>query len=143
MPQIVRISRSYFGNIRKMQAMQPILSAHTHTTSMKTGAPRRRTQRILLVDDNPDNLMLLEALLSNRGYDVSTAASAEEARDLVTEHAPDLILLDVILPGRNGYDLCRELKEDPITRLIPVVLITGLADPADRVRGIQAGADDF
>ena len=123
--------------------MQPTAEETTPTTIMAAAAPRRRTQRILLVDDNPDNLLLLKVLLSNRGYDVATADTAEHAREMITAHAPDLILLDVILPGRSGYELCRELKDDPATRLIPVVLITGLSEPEDRVRGMQAGADDF
>ena len=110
---------------------------------MAAATPRRRMQRILLVDDNPDNLMLLRVLLSNHGYEVLTAGTAEQAREMITAHPPDLILLDVILPGRSGYELCRELKDDSATRLIPVVLITGLSEPEDRVRGIQAGADDF
>lgn len=110
---------------------------------MKTNAPRRRTQRILIVDDNPENLMLTCELLSTQGYNVITAPSAEAAQEKLRQQLPDLILLDVILPGRSGYDLCRELKDDPQTRLIPVVMITGLTDREDKVRGIEAGADDF
>ena len=111
--------------------------------SMNAAAPRRRSQRILLVDDNPENLTLLSALLDLRGYSVFTAGTAEAAHEMISRQAPDLVLLDVILPGRSGYELCRELKENAETRLIPVVLITGLGEPEDRVRGIEAGADDF
>jgi putative two-component system response regulator len=104
---------------------------------------RRRSARILVVDDHPDSLLLLRELLTQQGYEVGTAGSAERAQQLIRGEPPDLILLDVVLPGRSGYELCHELKEDPVTRLIPVVLITGLGDKEDRVRGIEAGADDF
>jgi putative two-component system response regulator len=104
---------------------------------------RRRAQRILIVDDNPDNIILTRELLSSRGYDVLSVASAEEAQQAIQKQQPDLILLDVILPGKSGYELCRELKEDPFTRLIPIVMITGLTDREDKIRGIEAGADDF
>ena len=105
---------------------------------------RRRAQRILIVDDNPDNIILTCELLSSRGYDVQSVASAEEAQQAIQrQQQPDLILLDVILPGKSGYELCRELKEDPFTRLIPIVMITGLTDREDKIRGIEAGADDF
>src|SRR2546430_17439653 len=87
--------------------------------------------------------MLARDLLTSRVYNVATACDAEEALEAIRAEKPDLILLDVIMPGRSGYDLCRELKDDPATRLIPVVMITGLSDRADRVRGIEAGADDF
>jgi putative two-component system response regulator len=100
-------------------------------------------QRILLVDDNADNLLLTRELLSSRGYEVASVASAEEAQQAIQRQQPDLILLDVILPGKSGYELCRELKEDPFTRLVPVVMITGLSDREDKIRGIEAGADDF
>src|SRR5262249_28004940 len=99
--------------------------------------------KILLVDDKVDTLLLLRELLSSRGYDIVTATEAGEAEELVHQEKPDLVLLDVVMPGKSGYELCRELKEDPFTRLIPVVLITGLTDREDRVRGIEAGADDF
>lgn len=78
-----------------------------------------------------------------RGYDVVTAANAEQAEAEVHRQTPDLILSDVMMPGKSGYDLCRSLKENPATRLIPFVLITGLSDSTDKVRGIEAGADDF
>jgi putative two-component system response regulator len=85
----------------------------------------------------------MRELLASRGYDVSTASSAEEAEDRLAQSQPDLILLDVVMPGKSGYELCRELKDDPHTRLIPVVMITGLSDREDRLRGIESGADDF
>src|SRR5258708_5893084 len=72
-----------------------------------------------------------------------TASGANEAEEMVHSQKPDLILLDVVMPGKSGYELCRELKDDPVTRLIPVVMVTGLSNREDRVRGIEAGADDF
>src|SRR5436305_3494728 len=98
---------------------------------------------MLVVDDKLDTLLLLRELLSSRGYDIITATEAEEAKQMVHTEKPELVLLDVVMPGKSGYELCRELKEDPVTRLIPVVMITGLSDRDDRVRGIEAGADDF
>jgi putative two-component system response regulator len=103
----------------------------------------RRAQIILVVDDKIDTVLLLRELLTSRGYRVITAVEAEEALHLVCAERPDLILLDVIMPGRSGYELCRQLKNDPATRLIPIIMITGLTDREDRVRGIEAGADDF
>jgi putative two-component system response regulator len=105
--------------------------------------PRRRGARILVVDDQPSIAGLMSQLLTIRGYDVVTAASAEQAEAEVRRQPPDLILSDVMMPGRSGYDFCRTLKDDPATRLIPFVLITGLSDSSDKVRGIEAGADDF
>jgi putative two-component system response regulator len=109
----------------------------------RTGSLSRRSQTILVVDDKLDTLLLVRELLTSRGYNVNTACDADEAIQAIRAEKPDLILLDVIMPGRSGYDLCRELKEDPTTRLIPVVMITGLSDRSDRIRGIEAGADDF
>lgn len=105
--------------------------------------PRRRPPRILVVDDQPSIAGLMSQLLGMRGYDVVTASSAEQAEDEVNRQTPDLILSDVMMPGKSGYDLCRTLKDNPVTRLIPFVLITGLTDSTDKVRGIEAGADDF
>jgi putative two-component system response regulator len=105
--------------------------------------PRRRSPRILVVDDQPSIAGLMTQLLGARGYDVVSAASAEQAEAEVSRQMPDLILSDVMMPGKSGYDLCRALKDNPATRLIPFVLITGLTDSNDKVRGIEAGADDF
>jgi putative two-component system response regulator len=103
----------------------------------------RQAPRILVVDDHPSIAGLMSQLLTLRGYDVVTAADAEQAEAEVRRHAPDLILSDVKMPGKSGYEFCRELKSDPATRLIPFVLITGLSDSSDKLRGIEAGADDF
>src|SRR5437016_8226504 len=113
-------------------------------TIMETHArPRQRAPKILIIDDKLDTLLLLRELLSSRGYDVVTSNEASEAKEIIQSERPDLILLDVVMPGKSGYDVCRELKEDRKTRLIPIVMITGLSDREDRVRGIEAGADDF
>ena len=105
--------------------------------------PVRRPARILVVDDQPTIAGLMSQLLTMRGYEVVTAADVQQAQAEVRRQAPDLILSDVRMPGKSGYEFCRELKGDPATRLIPFVLITGLTDSADKLRGIEAGADDF
>jgi CheY-like chemotaxis protein len=99
--------------------------------------------RILVVDDTPMNVKLLDDLLSADGYVVTTAASGEEALARVATARPDLVLLDVMMPGLSGYDVCRALRADPATALLPVVLVTSLDPQQERVRGIEAGADDF
>ncbi len=98
--------------------------------------PKVRTPKILIIDDKLDTLLLLRELLSSRGYEVVTSNEANEVKEMVQSERPDLILLDVIMPEKSGYDVCRELKEDRETRLIPIVMITGLSDREDRVRGI-------
>jgi putative two-component system response regulator len=104
---------------------------------------RRRPARVLVVDDSPEIQPLMRELLTSRGYSVVTSANAEEAQAEILHELPDLILSDVIMPGKSGYELCREFKNNPATRLIPFVLITGLSDRESRVKGIEAGADDF
>src|SRR5207237_2589288 len=104
---------------------------------------RRHVPRILVIDDNPDMMLLMQELLATRGYDVVAVPDAVQAEAEVHRQTPDLILSDVIMPGKSGYELCRELKDNPATRLIPFVLITGLTDREDRLKGIECGADDF
>lgn len=98
---------------------------------------------ILVVDDTPANVMLLEAKLNNEYYDVVTAADGFEALKQAKEHSPDLILLDVMMPGMDGFETCRQMKADHEISHIPVVMVTALNSPEDRVNGLQAGADDF
>jgi len=104
---------------------------------------RHRSQRILVVDDHLENALLLSELLSRQGYEVLVADNAANAEEIMRHATPDIVLLDVIMPGKTGYQLCREWKDSPETRLIPVVMITGLSDREDKIRGIEAGADDF
>jgi len=99
--------------------------------------------RILVVDDTPANIKLLGDLLAVKGYAVATAANGEQALAQVASWRPDLVLLDIMMPGLSGYDVCRKLRADPATALLPVVLVTSLDPHAERVKGIEAGADDF
>src|SRR5574340_153643 len=101
------------------------------------------TARILIVDDVPANTRLLEAKLVSEYYQATSAKDGFEALQAARSWQPDLILLDVMMPGMDGYACCRKLKEDPETLHIPVVMITALGDAAERVRGLEAGADDF
>jgi putative two-component system response regulator len=104
---------------------------------------RSRLPRVLVVDDNPNTMTLMRDLLSARGYEVIAVPDAAQAEAEILNRVPDLVLSDVVMPGKSGYELCRELKENPATRLVPFVLMTGLSEREDRVRGIEAGADDF
>src|SRR5713101_9764161 len=99
--------------------------------------------KILVVDDEVDNVRLLEALLLRRGYEVIKARNGAEALQQVEREQPDLILLDVMMPIMDGFEVCKILKDNPETRLIPVVIMTALGQVEDRVKGIEAGADDF
>lgn len=98
---------------------------------------------VLVVDDNAQNVELVTALLQAEGYEVVSAADGLEALDRVAVCPPDLILLDVMMPKLDGYAVCRRLKQEAATRLIPVVLLTALGAEEARVQGIEAGADDF
>ena len=105
------------------------------------GAPRR--SKILIVDDEPFNVDYLEQELADLGYDTISATNGQEALAKVAADAPDLILLDVMMPVMDGFTVCRLLKEQDETRLIPIVIMTALDAQADRITGIQSGADDF
>ncbi len=99
--------------------------------------------RILVVDDTPHNVKLLADLLGARGYAVTTAASGPEALSLIEKEPLDLVLLDVVMPGMSGYDVCRKLRENPATAILPVVMVTALDPGQERLKGLEAGADDF
>src|SRR4051812_35358833 len=99
--------------------------------------------RILVVDDDSSNRELMREVLRAQGYEVATASDGEAGLIEFGRIQPDLVLTDVRMPSMNGVDFCRALKSDPDTRLTPVVIMTGLGQSEDRVRGIQAGADEF
>src|SRR5580700_6697943 len=99
--------------------------------------------RILVVDDVPANVRLLEARLSAEYFDVATATSGAEALAICERGESDLVLLDVMMPDMDGFEVCRRLKKDPGTQHIPIVMVTALDQVSDRVAGLDAGADDF
>src|SRR5690348_14073790 len=101
------------------------------------------TARILVVDDIPANVKLLEARLSAEYFDVLTASSGAEALAVCERGECDIVLLDIMMPGLDGFEVCRKLKSNPRSHHIPVVMVTALDQPSDRVRGLEAGADDF
>ena len=100
-------------------------------------------KKILVVDDTPVNVKILVDLLTLKGYETSTAASGAEALAKIEAHAPDLVLLDVMMPGMNGYEVCQKIRSNPATSILPVVMVTALYPSQERIKGIEAGADDF
>jgi putative two-component system response regulator len=105
--------------------------------------PARSAGKVLVVDDVPANVELMKALLTRDGYTVVTASDGQQALEMVTSEQPDLVLMDVLMPKLSGYDVCREMKHNPATRLTPVVLITAMSERERKIEGINAGADDF
>ena len=103
----------------------------------------REPPRLLVVDDNPANLEIMEARLARQGYEVVTARDGDEALLAARAKTPDLILLDVMMPGKDGIEVCRELKADPGLPFMPVILVTAKADPDDIVAGLDAGGDEY
>ena len=99
-------------------------------------------ERVLCVDDAPENLELLETILSRHGYTVLRASSGEEALTKTANEEPDLVLLDVVMPGMDGYEVCRRLRGKTATRVLPVIMVTASGNQ-EKVRAIEAGADDF
>ncbi len=101
------------------------------------------TARVLVVDDIPANVKLLEAKLGAEYFDVVTAGSGPEALRKVEEDRPDIILLDVMMPGMDGFEVCQRIKTNPATAHLPVIMVTALDQVSDRVQGLESGADDF
>lgn len=102
-----------------------------------------RLPTILVVDDTPANVKLLADLLTVKGYSIVTAASGEEGLKRVEEYRPDLVLLDIMMPGMNGYEVCRAIRADTTNGILPIVMVTSLDPGQERIKGLEAGADDF
>src|SRR3954470_7090190 len=101
------------------------------------------TARVLVVDDVELNVKLLEAKLASEYFEVVSAYNGATALELAESEVPDIVLLDVMMPRMDGFEVCRRLKANPRTADIPVVMVTALSDVADRLRGLESGADDF
>jgi putative two-component system response regulator len=125
-------------------SMKPGATIMIQTASTPARRPRAvvDTGKVLIVDDEDANIAVVSRLMGRLGYATATAADGEAALAAVIRERPDVVLLDVNMPRLDGFEVCRRLKDNPATRLIPVVLITGLSAIEDRVRGIDAGADD-
>jgi DNA-binding response OmpR family regulator len=99
--------------------------------------------KILVVDDTPKNVKLLADLLTVKGYSVVTAASGREALARLESDEPDLVLLDVVMPEMSGYEVCRKIRENPDAGILPIIMVTALDPAEERIKGLEAGADDF
>jgi adenylate cyclase len=99
--------------------------------------------KILVVDDTPLNVKILADLLTFKGYRVVTAASGAEGLAKIESEHPDLVLLDVVMPGMSGYEVCQKIRANPVTGILPVVMVTALDPAQERIKGLEAGADDF
>jgi DNA-binding response OmpR family regulator len=126
------------GHGRTAHARSPIAAIRARLDEL-----RERRGRILIVDDNPFIVKLLVEWLEHEHFAVSTAADGLEALAKIEAEKPDLVLLNVMMPGMDGYEVCRRIKADPAAAHIPVILVAGFTDDASRVRGFEAGADDF
>ncbi len=105
--------------------------------------PSSTPPKILIADDNPQNVELLEAYLSDFDCEIRTAHDGEETLQVVAEYAPDLLLLDVMMPRLSGFEVCRKLRSQPATKDLLILMVTALNEAADFERGVQAGTDDF
>ena len=128
-------------------SFQDVIETYSRPGSAEDAAtlPERRhnTVRILIVDDDPKNVKLMCSMMARDGYELTTAGDGSEALARVQENPPDLILLDVMMPRMNGYEVTRHLKAGAETKAIPIILVTALDSPSDRTKGLEAGADEF
>ena len=113
------------------------------TPRRRTADGRERTPRVLVVEDERDVAELLRYNLAREGFDVIVAPHGADALRFAREQQPDVILLDIMVPQMNGWEVCRRLKEDPETRPIPIIMVTGRAEEGDKVLGFELGADDY
>ena len=98
---------------------------------------------ILVIDDNPESVLLVQAALQEKGYFVSGATTGEKAIETICLFQPDLILLDILMPGLDGFETCRRLRENESTRDIPIIFLSGLTETFDKVRAFKTGAVDL
>jgi signal transduction histidine kinase len=120
------------------------ISTRTDPHAANAVAPEASTPaKILVVDDDPENLEMISHFLTMEGFEAATAADGQAALEAVGAESPDVILLDVLMPGLEGFEVCRRLKADPKTVFIPVVILTALRGTQERIKGAAAGADDF
>jgi DNA-binding response OmpR family regulator len=101
------------------------------------------TRTILVVDDSPSELKMMQLALEGKGYQIVTAADGEQALERAAEHRPDLIVLDVVLPKKNGFQVCRQIKSEPATKDIKVIMVTSKTQDSDRFWGMKQGADEY
>ncbi len=111
--------------------------------TMRHSVKQKRVHRIVIVDDKPENLQLIGKILLDRGFLISVARNGSQALELIHKNLPDLILLDILMPGMDGVEVCRRLKEDSRTREIPVIFLTGLSDTSNKIKAFNAGAVDY
>ncbi len=126
-------------------ARPPVVQG-TPTPAALDAEPARESldpSRILVVDDTPTNRKLLRAMLAKQGYEILEAGDGCEALRLAREAAPDLVLLDVMMPVKDGYEVCAELKDDPATAPIPVIFLSAKTEPQDKIKGLELGAVDY
>lgn len=114
-----------------------------HKTQEECQKVRENLQKVLIVDDQPENVELMEAYLFKAPYRTISAYSGQEALLKVKDEKPDLVLLDIMMPGMDGYEVCKLLKNNQETQFIPILMLTALSEFEDRIKGIEAGADDF
>ncbi len=103
----------------------------------------RRQRRVLVVEDEPDVTELIRYNMAREGWEVATASNGTDALKRARESLPDIILLDIMVPQLNGWEVCRRLKQDPATQAIPVIMVTGRVEEGDKVLGFEMGADDY
>ena len=100
-------------------------------------------KRVLAVDDEPDVLMIVRTALQSEGFDVETAANGKDCLEIATENPPDLIILDVMMPGMSGFDVLKELKAEPKTSTVPVIMLTGLSERDKMLEALSSGIDYY